>query len=92
MGTKRGSASMRASHCRMRGYGCSDTPPSGAATGWLAGDRATLADVALYSYTVTAPEGGVSLQPYPRIRQWLARIEALPRFVPMPRTPIGLAA
>lgn len=63
-----------------------------AATGWLAAERATLADIAHYSYTVTAPEGGVSLQPYPRVRQWLARIEALPGFVPMPRTPIGLAA
>ena len=39
-----------------------------------------------------APEGKVSLEDYPRIRAWLARIEALPRFVPMVRTPIGLAA
>lgn len=63
-----------------------------AATGWLAAERPTLADIAHYSYTVTAPEGGVSLQPYPRVRQWLARIEALPGFVPMPRTAIGLEA
>ena len=62
------------------------------ATGWLAADRPTLADIALYSYTVTAPEGGVSLQPHARVRQWLARIEALPGFVPMPRSAIGLAA
>lgn len=63
-----------------------------ATTGWLAGERPTLADIAHYGYTVTAPEGGVSLDPYPRVRQWLARVEALPRFIPMPRTPIGLAA
>ena len=62
------------------------------AGGWLVADRPTLADIALYSYTATAPEGGVSLQPYPGVRQWLARVEALPGFVPMPRTPIGLAA
>jgi glutathione S-transferase len=31
-----------------------------------------------------APEGDVSLDPYPAIRAWLARIEALPGFVPMP--------
>lgn len=62
------------------------------ATGWLAADRPTLADIALYSYTVTAPEGGVSLQPHARVRQWLARVEALPGFVPMPRSAIGLAA
>jgi glutathione S-transferase len=43
----------------------------------------TIADVALYSYTAHAPEGGVSLAPYPQLRQWLARIEALPRFVGM---------
>lgn len=57
-----------------------------AATGWLAGPHRTLADVAFYSYTVTAPEGGVALEPYPRILEWLARVEALPGFVPMPRT------
>jgi glutathione S-transferase len=62
------------------------------ATGWLAGANRTLADVAFYSYTATAPEGGVSLAPYPRIRGWLARVEALPGFVPMPRSPAGLAA
>ncbi|TFZ03618.1 glutathione S-transferase family protein [Ramlibacter humi] len=61
-------------------------------TDWLAGREPTLADIALYSYTVSAPEGGVSLQPYPRIREWLARVEAMPRFLPMPRSPVGLAA
>jgi glutathione S-transferase len=47
---------------------------------WLVGDRPTLADVALYSYTAAAPEGGISLDPYPAIRAWLKRVEALPRF------------
>lgn len=59
-----------------------------AASGWLAGPKQTLADVAFYSYTVAAPEGGVSLDPYPRIRQWLERVQALPGFVPMPRSAI----
>ncbi|HEY3254422.1 MAG TPA: glutathione S-transferase, partial [Polyangiaceae bacterium] len=45
----------------------------------------TLADVALYTYTAHAPEGDVSLEPYPAIQRWLARIEALPGFVPMAR-------
>ena len=40
----------------------------------------------MYSYTAHAPEGGVSLQPYPHVRAWLARVEALPRFVGMPRS------
>ena len=51
---------------------------------WLALDRATIADVACYSYTVFAPEGGVSLKPYPAVRAWLARIRALPRYLPTP--------
>jgi glutathione S-transferase len=46
----------------------------------------TIADIAIYSYTAHAPEGGVSLEPYGNIRAWLARIEALPGFVAMPRS------
>lgn len=57
---------------------------------YLAGDRPTLADVANYSYVARAPEGKVSLQPYPAIRAWLERIEAWPRFVPLARSPVGL--
>lgn len=61
-------------------------------TTFLVGNMPTLADVANYSYTAHAPEGNVSLEPYPQVRAWLARVEALPRFVPMVKTPIGLAA
>ena len=58
---------------------------------FLAGTSATLADLANYAYVARAPEGNVSLEPYPRLRAWLERIEALPGFVPMVRTPVGLA-
>ena len=61
-------------------------------TAYLVGDQPTLADLANYAYVARAPEGLVSLQPYPAIRDWLARIEALPGFVPMVKTPVGLAA
>jgi glutathione S-transferase len=61
-------------------------------TPFLVGDRATLADVAHYAYVARAPEGLVSLQPWPAIRAWLARIEALPGFVPMLKSPVGLDA
>lgn len=61
-------------------------------TPFLAGAKPSIADVANYSYTAHAPEGNVSLEPYPNIRAWLARIEALPGFVPMPRTAAGLQA
>lgn len=59
---------------------------------FLAGERATLADIANYSYVAHAPEGNVSLDGYPHVRAWLARVEALPRFVPMVKSPVGLAA
>jgi glutathione S-transferase len=58
-----------------------------AAQPFLAGPAPTIADVAMYTYTAHAPEGGISLQPYPQLRAWLARIEALPGFVGMPRRP-----
>jgi len=57
---------------------------------FLAGDTPTIADVANYSYIAHAPEGNVSLEPYGNVRAWLARIEALPGFVAMPRTAAGL--
>ena len=58
----------------------------------LAGSTPTIADVANYSYIAHAPEGNVSLEPYANVRSWLARVEALPGFVPMPRTAAGLQA
>jgi len=57
---------------------------------FLAGDEASIADVSAYSYIAHAPEGNVSLDDYGNVRAWLARIEALPGFVGMPRTIAGL--
>ncbi|MCR0984580.1 glutathione S-transferase family protein [Roseomonas populi] len=62
------------------------------ARAWIAADRPTIADIALYSYVAAAPEGNVDLAPYPRIRAWLASIEALPGFLAFPRTAAGLHA
>ncbi|MGF9566541.1 glutathione S-transferase [Neorhizobium sp. JUb45] len=59
---------------------------------FIIGETPTIADIALYSYIVSAPEGNVDLAPHPQVRHWLARIEALPGFVPFPRTAVGLAA
>ena len=61
-------------------------------TAYLAGNEPTIADVAVYSHTAHAPEGNVSLEEYTNVRAWLARIEALPGFVGMPRTIAGLQA
>ena len=59
---------------------------------WLVAGRPTIADVAIYSYTAHAPEGGVSLVPYPNVRRWLLNVESLDGFVPMTATKVGLAA
>ncbi|MGY3498869.1 MULTISPECIES: glutathione S-transferase family protein [unclassified Bradyrhizobium] len=59
---------------------------------WLVGEAPTIADVALYSYLSSAPEGNVDLSAYARVNAWLRRIEALPGFVAFAKTPVGLAA
>jgi glutathione S-transferase len=51
--------------------------------GWLAGERLSLADVALVAYTRMADEGGFDLADYPGVRAWVARVEAA--------LPIGVA-
>ncbi len=50
---------------------------------WLVGDHPSIADVACYPYIALAPEGRIDLQHYPQLLLWLARLEALPGFVPM---------
>lgn len=59
---------------------------------FLATGQITIADLACCSYVRTAPEGGISLEPYPAIRQWLARIAALPGYQPQPELPLPAGA
>lgn len=59
---------------------------------FLIGSKPSIADIANYTYIAHAPEGNVSLDAYPNVRAWLARIEALPGFVPMVQTAAGLHA
>lgn len=59
---------------------------------FLVGNRPTIADVAIYSYTAHAPEGGVSLAPYPNVRRFLSNVAALDGFVGMPESKVGLAS
>lgn len=51
---------------------------------WLALGHPTIAECAVAPYVGLAPEGGISLAPYPAIRSWLARIQQLPGYVSMP--------
>ncbi|HMG57298.1 MAG TPA: glutathione S-transferase [Kofleriaceae bacterium] len=60
-----------------------------ASRAFLAGDHATIADLACYAYVAHAPEGRISLADYPHLRGWLARVEAVPGFQPMQRTVIA---
>lgn len=51
---------------------------------WFTGPDYGIADIALHAYTAVAPHGGITLEPYPSIQRWLARIGQQPGFVAMP--------
>lgn len=51
---------------------------------FLAADRPTIADIACFPYVALAPDGGLSLDPYPSIRLWTRAIRMLPGFIEMP--------
>ncbi|HEY0199993.1 MAG TPA: glutathione S-transferase family protein [Rhodanobacter sp.] len=48
---------------------------------FVAGDAYTIADIAIFAYASRAEEAGLSLEPYPHFRAWIARIEAQPGFL-----------
>ena len=48
---------------------------------FLAGDRYTIADVAVYGYSHRAEEAQLDLSPYPNLRAWFERVEAQPGYV-----------
>ena len=50
---------------------------------FVAGERYTVADIALYAYTHVADECDFDLSPFPAVRLWLARVRAEPLYVPM---------
>lgn len=58
---------------------------------WIAGTaQPTIADIALFSYVERAPEGNIALAPFVHVLAWIKRVEALPHFVPMPRSAVGM--
>ena len=50
---------------------------------YLAAERYTVADIALYAYTHVAEEGGFDLSDYPAVRAWLDRVADQPGHVLM---------
>ena len=49
-------------------------------TPFLAGNRFTVADIALYAYTHVAPDAGFELERFQNLRSWLSRVESVPDF------------
>ncbi|HEY4555677.1 MAG TPA: glutathione S-transferase family protein [Lysobacter sp.] len=52
---------------------------------WFTGGGYGVADIALFAYTHVAGDGGIDLQPYPALRDWIDRVMATPGYVPLPR-------
>ncbi|GJE25686.1 glutathione S-transferase family protein [Methylobacterium organophilum] len=50
---------------------------------WLAAGRPTIADLAVFPYVALAPMGDISLEPFPAVRAWIARLRARPGFIPI---------
>ena len=50
---------------------------------FLAADRYSIADIALFAYTHVAHEGGFDMSGYPAIAAWVERVAAQPRHVPI---------
>ena len=56
---------------------------------YVVGERLTIADLSLCGYLFWPEEIGVDWNGYPNIRDWLARIAALPRWKPSLRADAG---
>jgi glutathione S-transferase len=50
---------------------------------FFAGERYSIADIALYAYTHCAADGGFDLAAYPAVSAWLARVKGIPGHVPL---------
>lgn len=59
----------------MEGHLCGRT--------FFAGERYSIADIALYAYTHVAHEGGFDLARFPAVERWLQRVREQPGHVPI---------
>jgi glutathione S-transferase len=50
---------------------------------WFAGERYSIADIALYGYTHSARDGGFDLAKYPAVERWISRVSAQPGHIPL---------
>lgn len=54
---------------------------------WLAVGHPTIADIACFPDTAMAGEGGIDLEPYPHLVQWIERMNGIDGFIPTPDNP-----
>jgi glutathione S-transferase len=52
---------------------------------FIAGDRYTVADMAMFAYATCAEDIGLTLGPFPHIRSWSSRVETQPGFLAPPQ-------
>ncbi|MEU5841899.1 glutathione S-transferase family protein [Rhodococcus sp. NPDC047139] len=55
---------------------------------WVAADRPTVADLALFPAAALSRDIGIDHDRYPALRSWIRRIKQLPGFVEMPGIPV----
>lgn len=48
---------------------------------FLAGERYTIADMAVFAYAALAEDAGLDVAPYPAFRAWISRVQAQPGFL-----------
>jgi len=48
---------------------------------YFAGDRYSIADIAVYGYTHRSQEAGVGLEPFAHVSEWLERVESQPGYI-----------
>jgi glutathione S-transferase len=54
-----------------------------ASRSFFVGEGYTIADIALYAYTHVADEGGFDLSRFSAVRDWMQRVRAQPRHIPI---------
>lgn len=54
---------------------------------WVEGERATIADIALFPHVALSHDAGIGLEDYPALNLWQRRVRKLPNFIGMPGIP-----
>ena len=54
---------------------------------WVEGERASIADIALFPHVALSHDAGIGLEDYPALNLWQRRVRKLPNFIGMPGIP-----